>query len=306
MCAGSALLLSSCGSVKEYGVTNGNENLAALTKITDNADQTAQSLAVDPNSSTLFIGLRQANACNIFKKENPLSAAMSQITSGNVWTNMPAYNPVTNRLAFTYQTPVTGGWSHSDVYMIDLGKVNALIPVTQTSTIGEFSPSFSKDGSILVYQANSGSNGEIWVRNLKTNESILIGKGMQPALSPDGKKVVFSRYNTTSYNSPSSIWVMNVDGSEPAQLTNNADERAFQPAWSPDGKKIIFTSTVKSKKKDNDLYIINTDGTGLMQVTTNESYEGNPVWSNDGYIYFISDRGNKANNFQIWRFAAPR
>lgn len=306
VCAGSALLLSSCGSVKEYGVTAGNENLAALTKITDNVDQKAQGLTVAPGSSTLFIALSDGKQCNIYKKENPLSAAMSQITSGNVWTNYPAYNVADNRLAFTYQTPLTNGWSHCDIYMIDLNNVNALIPITQTSTTGEFSPSFSNDGSVVVYQSNSGANGEIWVKNTKTNESILIGKGMQPKISPDGKKVVFARYKTTGWDSPSSIWTMNIDGTDVAQLTNNPDERAFMPAWSPDGKKIIYSSTIKGKKKDNDLYIINSDGTGLMQITTNESYEGTPVWSTDGYIYFISDRGNKANNYQVWRFVAPR
>lgn len=302
-----SLMLHSCGAAKiaEYGVTAGNENLAALTKITDNNDQKANSIATAPGSSTLFIALSEGNQCNIYKKDNPLSAAMSQITSGKVWTAMPSYCPATNRLAFTYQTPNGTGWSTTDLYMLNLNNTNALIPITQTSNINEYSPSFSEDGSIVVYQARSGSDGEIWVKNLKTNESILIGKGMQPKLSPDGNKIVFARYKTTGYNSPSGIWTMNIDGTDVAQLTNNPDERAFSPSWSPDGKKIIFQSTVNGKKKDSDLYIINTNGTELMQITTNDSYEGGAVWSSDGYIYFISDRGNKPGNYQVWRFVAP-
>lgn len=313
---GALALLSSCGFLKsdvlqqpvvEFGVSAANENLGALTKITDNTDQIPVGISVDPNSSAIFISLKSTDGriCNLYKKENPLSAAMTQVTSGRVWTAASAYNPTNKRLAFTYQTPVDGGWTKSDIYMVDLSSVNALIPITQTATINEYNPSISKDGQWLVYQAYGGSEGEIWIRNLKSNENILVGKGFHPAISNDGKKIVFARYKTSASNSPSAIWIMDIDGSNVQQLTNNSDEVAFEPRFSPDGQRIVYSSLVKNKKKDRDLYVINSDGTGLMQLTTNESHEGDPVWSSDGYIYFISDRGARQGNYQVWRFVAP-
>ena len=94
---------------------------------------------------------------------------------------------------------------------------------------------------------------------------------------------------------------MNVDGSDPVQLTDAKKGYAYHPRYSPDGTKIVF-DCFKKDKKDNDIYIIDADGNNLTQVTINKSYDGQPYWTTDGYIYFVSDRGGKAGNRQIWRF----
>jgi TolB protein len=94
---------------------------------------------------------------------------------------------------------------------------------------------------------------------------------------------------------------MNIDGTDQTQLTDAKKGYAFHPHWSPDGKRIVFQST-KKDKKDADLYIINTDGDNLVQLTQNRSYDGSPYWTSDNYIYFVSDRGNFDGNYQIWRF----
>ena len=76
---------------------------------------------------------------------------------------------------------------------------------------------------------------------------------------------------------------------------------ALNPRWSPDGTRLVFQSS-KKDKKDFDLYVIDVDGNNLTQLTINKSYDGQPYWTTDGYIYFVSDRGNDAGNYQIWRF----
>ena len=76
---------------------------------------------------------------------------------------------------------------------------------------------------------------------------------------------------------------------------------ALNPRWSPDGSRLIFQSS-KKDKKDADLFVIDSDGNNLTQLTINKSYDGQPYWTQDGYIYFVSDRGNDPGNYQIWRF----
>ena len=98
-----------------------------------------------------------------------------------------------------------------------------------------------------------------------------------------------------------SVWTMNTDGSDPVQLTDAKKGYAYHPRYKPDGKKIVF-DCFKKERKDNDIYIIDSDGNNLTQVTINKSYDGQPYWTKDGYIYFVSDRGGKAGNRQIWRF----
>ena len=127
----------------------------------------------------------------------------------------------------------------------------------------------------------------------------MLGNGYQPVFSPDGKKIAYVKYSSDAKSC--SIWTMNIDGSEQVQITDAKKGYAYHPRWSPDGTKIVFEAS-KKDKKDFDIYIIDTDGNNLTQVTINKSYDGQPYWTKDNYLYFVSDRGNTDGNLQIWRF----
>lgn len=300
-----SLLLSSCGSVKEYLITSGSENLSGLTKITDNSSQTVSAVATSPNSPTIYLAIGDGSSRNIYKKDNPTSASVAQITSGDINCSSPAYNPATDRLAFTYRTRYdANSWTKGDIYTLSFNNVNALSPVTQSATVEEFSPSFTPDGSVVCYQSKSSNSGEIWTKNLKTNETILLGSGMMPQVSPDGSKIVFCRYKTGDYSSPSSVWVMNIDGTNVTELSSNPNQRMFNPSWSPDGRRIVYQAANKKGGGYNtsDIFVMDADGGNLTQLTTNDSSDMSPVWSSDGFVYFISDRGAKKGNYQVWRF----
>ena len=66
------------------------------------------------------------------------------------------------------------------------------------------------------------------------------------------------------------IFVMNADGTEVRQLTNN-DDRDVHPAWSPDGKHIAFVSD----RDDSEIFVMNADGTDVYS-TGQEGYR--PSW----------------------------
>lgn len=301
-----ALLLSSCFGAKttivEYAVTSGDENLQALSKITESENSTVVDVRGGYGSDILFMSVRQnasPNYVNIFKKENPLSPSLSEVTSGNNYNFEAFFCKKTNSIA--YSRFVKGGGSR-DIYMSELGGT-ALKPVAESSGMNEWSPSLSTDGKLLVYQSGNGSDGEIWVKNLSNGEKLLLGKGYAPMISPDGKQIVFARFSS---NTESSLWVMNIDGSNATQLSTGKSEHVGCPCWSPDGNQIVYHARdLANNKKTRDIYIVNANGTGLLQVTANDSNDHDPFWSNDGYIYFISDRGAKAGNDQVWRFKAP-
>jgi TolB protein len=57
---------------------------------------------------------------------------------------------------------------------------------------------------------------------------------------------------------------------------------------SPKGNKIAFSSNADG---DYEIYVMNTDGTGVTQLTDNTSSEFYPCWSPDGeYLAFGSNR----------------
>lgn len=74
-----------------------------------------------------------------------------------------------------------------------------------------------------------------------------------------------------------------------------------QPLWlrynviSPQGDKIAFTYK-------GDIYVVDSKGGKAQQITTNQAYDYNPIWSNDGKtIAFASDRHG---NFDIFIVSA--
>lgn len=55
--------------------------------------------------------------------------------------------------------------------------------------------------------------------------------------------------------------------------------RDAYPDMSPDGKRIVFQS---NRTGTWQLWIINTDGTGLLRLTHSDGQDTSPVWSPDG------------------------
>lgn len=88
--------------------------------------------------------------------------------------------------------------------------------------------------------------------------------------SPDGAKIAFM----LNYD----IYVMNADGSEQINLTNNR-AKDLTPAWAPDGTKIAFSS---DRSGSNNIYVMNADGSQEMRLTYNSEDDILPVWSPDG------------------------
>jgi Tol biopolymer transport system component len=70
----------------------------------------------------------------------------------------------------------------------------------------------------------------------------------------------------------------------------------FAPSWTPDGKRLIFASNHHNPRGRNfDIFLIHVDGTGLEQVTFNDTFDGFPMFSPDGTkLVFASNRRAKA------------
>jgi len=62
------------------------------------------------------------------------------------------------------------------------------------------------------------------------------------------------------------------------KLTDNTWNDGY-PLWSPDGKKIAYSSNPRG---NNDIFIMNHDGTGVIAVTSSKQNEGEPSWFPDG------------------------
>jgi hypothetical protein len=70
----------------------------------------------------------------------------------------------------------------------------------------------------------------------------------------------------------------------------------YDPAWSPVSNEILF---VANESQNDEIWIINYDGTGVRQLTHNTwEWDKSPSWSPDGkQIVFTS---NRTGNLQLW------
>ena len=72
------------------------------------------------------------------------------------------------------------------------------------------------------------------------------------------------------------------------------------PCWSSDGTKIAFESLASGR---NQIWVVNTDGSSLAQLTNEPYGAGGPVWGRDGqHVYFI--RWDDDHRTDIWRVSA--
>ena len=92
------------------------------------------------------------------------------------------------------------------------------------------------------------------------------------------------------------IYVMNADGSNQRNLTNNPFSDT-DPAWSPDGSQIAFAST---RDGNYEIYVMDSDGSNIRRLTNHIAIDVNPTWSPDGsQIAFLSRRYGNVEIFLI-------
>jgi len=178
-------------------------------------------------------------------------------------------------------------------------------------------PIVSPDGSQIVFGSQRDGDFDIYIMNSDGSDvrrlTRRIGYDGGPWFSPDGKKVVWrSWYPETEeelalwrdcmerdyiIGVPLDIWVMNADGTGKVRLTQNGATN-WSPSWHPDGRRIIFASNMDDWHSDIqrfghnfELYVINSDGTGLERITFNNVFDSFPMFSPDGQkLVFASNR----------------
>jgi len=219
-------------------------------------------------------------------------------------------------LTSTRDDPTANPLLAAEIYLLDSAGSN---PRRLTNNPwGDAFPSLSPDGKKIVFDSNRLrldseplNTSDLFVMNTDGSEQTFLARGSSASWSPDSKWISYhaSASGTGLPIKPdpgaatfdSDIFVANVDeliagSATPLNLTQSSSKIDDDPAWSPDGRRIVFTSHDVTDNQTNsvttEIYVMNTDGTGLTRLTFNGEEERGPSWSPDGTkIVFSCRRG---------------
>lgn len=113
---------------------------------------------------------------------------------------------------------------------------------------------------------------------------------LQPAVSPDGKTIVFSYQGD--------IWTVAIEGGLARRLTVHPASDNL-PRWSPDGKTIVFAS---ARNGNQDVYAMDPLGRNLRRLTFDSGNETPTGFSPDGRTLFGHTgawTGGRSNIFRV-------
>ncbi len=154
------------------------------------------------------------------------------------------------------------------------------------TSVGAYDPAYSADGERIVFEKVEQGvfRPDVWVMNADgTGQTNLTGSTVSdrerdPSFSPDGSLIVYVREPD---GGSQSIVVMSSAGSAPTDLTSSLPVTSpGRPEFSPDGTKIAFDASAGT---DQDVYVMNANGTGLTNVTSAVAgSSSDPSWSPDG------------------------
>jgi uncharacterized delta-60 repeat protein len=160
------------------------------------------------------------------------------------------------KIAFT--TASGGGAFHISTINLDGTGESSLT----TASGGDSQPSYSRDGSRIVfarYLTSNASPVDIYAMNSDGTNQVRLttdANSSDPSLSGDRSRIAYVRAGD--------IWVMNADGSNQTQLTSNPLNEG-EPAFSVDGAKIAFI-------RSGNIWVMNADGSAQAQLTTDLGY----------------------------------
>jgi TolB protein len=104
--------------------------------------------------------------------------------------------------------------------------------------------------SATARQARLEQRLERLVSPPKTPVSIESVRHWHPVWSPDGAKIAY----VSDVAGTPDLWIMNADGTNPVQLTNDPGDESF-PEWSPDGTHIVYASS-QDYSSNADIWIL--------------------------------------------------
>jgi tricorn protease len=167
---------------------------------------------------------------------------------------------------------------------------------------------FSPDGKWIAFSSDRNGNLDVFIiaseggaaRQLTSHSSDDVVLGW----SPDSGSILFSSNRGEDFTPQ--LYLVTLEGGMP---TKAGTDMGVQASYSPDGKKLAYNPKSQSYWRkyyrgalQSDVVVMDIAAKRSTQLTDFDGHDSWPMWANDGFVYFVSDRdGNGLTN--IWRVA---
>jgi len=207
---------------------------------------------------------------------------------------LPAWSPDGRKIVFADRAS-----GNSEVFLMNADGSD--LRNLTNEPLPDTNPTFSPDGSEIIFVRDFYGTGRLFRMNPDGSNQRRLTENqayeMSPAFSPDGSRLAFA-----GDREGRGLDIFTLDFADPNN-ENLLVARRFhdsQAAFSPDGKRLAF---VASSDGNTEIYLINTDGTGLFRLTHSKAEETAPQFTADGEkLIFASNRSGK---FAIYEIELP-
>ncbi|HEV8419868.1 MAG TPA: DPP IV N-terminal domain-containing protein [Actinomycetota bacterium] len=233
----------------------------------------AADLSWSPDGTRLAMAAAQGSSPNDYMQIYVLNADGSDLTQ---LTHDPSSEDIDPAWSPDGEKIVFAKWSDdgtsSGLYITGVDG-NGQTRLTDSASL-DSSPAWFPDGSGILFKRDTMGVTQLFLVNAdgtgkRALEAPSGGYIGSLELSPDGRKLVFTRLDPSFGQKNFDIFLANTDGTGEARLTETAVPEGA-PTWSPDGTRIAFV-------RAGDIYTMAADGSDVRRLTDSGS-DGWPAW----------------------------
>jgi len=140
-------------------------------------------------------------------------------------------------------------------------------------------PVVSPNGNNIMYVSRADREAKVYLYNIASRKTYIVGNfsGMTsaPRFSPVHDDVVALSISSGGHTN---IYKMRLNSNQVKQLTSSKCINT-SPFFSPNGSKIVFVS---DRSGSQQIYIMNSDGTGQKRISFGYGQYATPTWSPTG------------------------